>query len=69
MLYLGLGCITFGIRSLSSGLAYAKRVILELSTQHFLYKDSKVEVKNLLPKQDEISPVQNLDHDPLQFMR
>ena len=28
MLYLGLGCITFGIRALSLGLAYAKRVIL-----------------------------------------
>ena len=39
MLIRVLGCITFGIRARSSGLASAKQVILKFSLQFFFYKD------------------------------
>ena len=69
MLFLGLSCITFGIITLSSGMAYANLVILEFPLQVFFYKESKIKVKNPLLKEDNISPFQNLDPDPLQVQR
>ena len=69
MLFLGLVCITFGIVALSSGLGSPKRVILEFFLQCLLYKDSEIEVKKPILKQAEISLVQILDPDPLQFQR
>ena len=65
--FLGLGCIAFGIRALSSGLASAKRVILAFSLQLFFYKDSEIKIKNPLLKQAELSPTRNSYPDPLQF--
>ena len=59
MLFMGLGCITFGIKSLSSRLASTKLVIVELSLQHFFYKDSEIKVKKSLLKQVNLSPLQN----------
>ena len=66
MLFLGLGYITFGIKALSSGLASAKRVILEILIQHFFYMDSEIKVKNPPLKKENKYPILNLDHDPLQ---
>ena len=63
------GCITFGIRALSSGLASAKQVILVLSLQFIFYKDLDIEVKNPLLEHAEIFLVRNLDPDPLEFQR
>ena len=69
MLYLGFGCITFGIKALSLGLASTKHVIVEISLQLCFYKESEIEVKNPLPKQAELSQVRNSDPSTLHFFR
>ena len=42
MLFMGLGCITFGLKAISSRLASTKQVILEFLLQICFYKDLEI---------------------------
>ena len=69
MLYLGFGCITFGITALSLGLASTKWVIVRIYLQLVFYEESNIKVKKTLPKQAYLAPVKNSEPNSLQFQR